>query len=358
MADQGASSRRDRSCLVRKMLVGISILLAAYVVLSLVGSVVIFRTLFGRKELPAANLEYAYTEAVGRRYPRTAETFPSGKNLLRGYRYAGGENGTVVIVSGFAGGADTHLPEAMYFVDHGWTVFCFDGTGARESEGSGVMGLSQLKLDLLAALAYLRESSPDAPVVLYGHSQGAYAAATVLNDCPEVRAAVCIAAFESPVETMYYHAKQRVGMLADLGYPFLCLYNALLFGSECNESASAAIAEADVPVLVVSGSEDETVPDAISLYAHCAELESADAQTLRIEKPPRNHHSTLWRSEDGASYFLEKADALDALRDRYGDVKPGGEADAILRGLDYEKLGEADAAFMESVQEFFLRSVS
>ena len=202
--------RRDRRKWFRKVLHIAVIAVCVSVLLSLTSAGVFFRCFFGRSELTAQTIELRYADIDRTAYPRQEVSFLSGKNRLRGYFYGTGEQGVVLIVHGMNGGADSHLPEILYFADHGWRVFAFDGTGVRDSEGSGTVSLSQLHNDTLAALEYLSQSEYRAlPVVLYGHSAGGYAAATALESEYPVRAAVCISAFNSPVDTMCYHEPER-----------------------------------------------------------------------------------------------------------------------------------------------------
>lgn len=359
MANSGVSLRRSLRGIPRKMALSVLLIFVAYIVISLIAAAVVMPILFGRKPLEQLNLEMPYTMLDSSQYPRESVSFSSGNNQLRGYLYGPDDSkGIVVIISGFGGGADTHLAEMEFFVDHGWSVFCFDGTGSRASEGIGVLGLSQIKYDLLAALDYLREAAPNKPFFLYGHSQGGYAAATVLNEAPDVCAAACVAAFDSPISTMYYHAKQYVGFLATLGYPMLYLYNELLFGRDGDESALETINAVNTPVLIIGGNEDDTVPDEISLYARRGELKNPNVETLLVRQPLRSHHSTVWRSEKSAQYFLEVRAQVEALRKKYGSTVPDDVLSDFRQTLDLDKLNIADSSLLETMQAFFLRSVA
>ena len=356
MAEKTAPSRRSGRWTFKRMALGLLIALLIYAALSMLGAAVIFRAVFGRSERGALSVELRYADLDAELYPRQALRFASGKNTLQGYLYgADGGPGIVVVAHGLAGGADSHLAETKYFLDQGWRVFCFDGTGTRESEGRGTRGLSQMKLDLRAAIRFLEAEYPEAPLLLYGHSMGAYAAATVLNDCPEIRAAVCVSCFDSPVETMYYHSRRRVGALAATGYPFLVLWNRLLFGAEANESAAAAISETEVPVLVVQGSRDETVPEAISLFSRSEALRDPNAETLLVEQEPRNRHSTVWLSAESADYYLRKRQEADLLR--RGGVTAEEKA-RFYEDLDYDRLYRLDEEVMDRIQRFFLRAAA
>lgn len=351
--------RRDRRKWFRKVLHIAVIAVCVSVLLSLTSAGVFFRCFFGRSELTAQTIELRYADIDRTAYPRQEVSFLSGKNRLRGYFYGTGEQGVVLIVHGMNGGADSHLPEILYFADHGWRVFAFDGTGVRDSEGSGTVSLSQLHNDTLAALEYLSQSEYRAlPVVLYGHSAGGYAAATALESEYPVRAAVCISAFNSPVDTMCYNAGRYVGDVpAYSQYPFLWLENLLVSGSDGNETAVDAINAASVPALIVSGTADEIVPDRISVAGCRDRITNPNVSYLTISEGSRSEHSTAWLTEEAAEYRGEVVSELEALEARYGDEIPDGILQTFRSSVDEALLYEIDERFMDTLNEFYLDAV-
>lgn len=351
--------QRNRRKWFKKLLYFAVIAVCASAILSMTSADVFFRCFFGRSELRAQTLELRYADIDQNAYPRRAVSFLSGKNRLRGYFYGSGEQGVILIVHGMNGGADSHLPEILYFADHGWRVFAFDGTGVRDSEGSGTVGLSQLRADTLAALEYLSQSEYGAlPVVLYGHSAGGYAAAAALESGYNVRAAVCISAFNSPVDTMCYNAGRYVGdVLAYSQYPFLWLENLLVSGSDGNDTAVDAINATDTPALIVSGTEDEVVPERISVAGCRDRITNLNVTYLTISEGSRSEHSTAWFSEEAAEYRDEVVSELDALEARYGDDIPDGVLQTFWSAVDQELLYETDEDFMNTVNAFCLDAI-
>ena len=306
--------------------------LLLYCALSMAASAIVFRVLFARRD-GLSPLHYTYAE-LDPDCPRTAFTFPSGNNTLSGFRYdAEGPKGLIVIVNGFGDGADAHLPEIVEFVKAGWSVATWDATGVGKSEGQTMIGLMQPVRDLAAFLAYYEQSGAwnGLPVMLYGHSAGAYAAAQNLRH-PAVCAAVCISGFDRPVSLMYGHAKNRVGFLADLEYPFLYLENVLLFGQRANDSARDAISAVSVPVLLVGGDSDDLVPYDNSLIREPETYRNPNVQGLLITSPYRSEHSTPWLSVGAARYRTEQ--------------NGSGDVDKALAN-------ELDPAFSETVLQFF-----
>ena len=306
------------------------------------GGLLVFRSLFGRWDPETVLPVYAGPEGA------EEITFPSGDNTLTGWVWQAEDPvGLLVLCHGYRGVGRDHLAEAAWFLNRGWTVLCYDGTGAGESQGSAVRGFDQFRLDLLAALDWA-ETSPwkELPVVLYGHSAGGWAAATVLRDRPQVKGAVILSAFDTPVEVMYETVRVGAGPLAVTGYPSLWAAEGLLFGKEANRSAVDSINESGIPVLLVYGETDEAVPSAASLWGHREEVTSPAALWLTVSEEGRSGHSDLWFSPEGAAYRTEVAAAAEALAP--------ADRESYLAGTDTARYWELDQHFM-TVLDLFLR---
>lgn len=289
---------------VRKALKILVIIILIYSLGSVALSAIIYRLLFPRRD-GISEFRYTYSELGAEAPPREAFRFSSGDNLLSGYRYdAKDPKGLIIVVNGIGAGVDAHLPEICYFVAHGYSAVVWDNTGIGESEGRWSVGMQQIKLDLLAYLSWREAQSPEEalPVLLYGHSAGGYAACTALASDHRIDGVICIAAFESPIGIMVYHARNRVGLLADLQIPFLRLENLLLFGEDSDCSAFEAVSAAEVPVLIVQGNSDDLVPYSQSLIRFEGEFENPRVRCVEITTEYRNEHSTPWLSEASACY--------------------------------------------------------
>ena len=283
--------------------------LLLYCALSMLATAVVFRLIFARRD-GLSRLHYTYAE-LQPDCERTRFSFPSGRNTLSGRRYdAVDPKGLIVLVNGIGDGADAHLNEIVAFVHAGWSVATWDATGVGESEGRGTVGLQQIRADLSAFLDYRKQSDAwnGLPVVLYGHSAGAYAAATELSSHPEVKAGVCISGFDRPAALMHAHAKKRVGVLADVEYPFLYLECAFLFGANADTSARAAIDAVTSPVLIVGGNSDDLVPYGNSLIRDPQAYTNPNVRCIEITSAFRNEHSTPWLSVGAARYRAELSD--------------------------------------------------
>lgn len=311
---------------------------ALFVVLSVVATALVPVFLFGRAD-GGNGFNLVYPDVDAKDYPREKFTFTSRGNELVGYLYPRNDpKGLVVVVNGIKNGSDVHLNHIKAFCDAGWSVATYDATGVGESEGSGTFGLAQVKVDLFSYLNYLAtdERMNSLPVVLFGHSAGGYASACALDKYDIIRGAVVVSAFDSPSETMAYHAKKIVGFLADVEYPFMLLGNLIAFGPDADAKAHEAVAASDTPVMIVGGSSDDTVPYDVSLFRFKDSIGRDGVTFFMPEEEERNEHSTPWLTPEAAEYINTWTD---------GEV-------------DLELANELDPVFLALVLNFFEAAVA
>ena len=98
-------------------------------------------------------------------------------------------------------------------------------------------------------------------------------------------------------------ASQYVGDLAYGNYGMLWLYQTMLFGSEpVNLRADRVLSETDIPVLLVHGENDTTVPmDKFSIVSHRAEIDSPSTEYLIRRSPDSAGHTDLLFDADGTA---------------------------------------------------------
>lgn len=315
---------------VKRVLCALLLIVLFFVTVSMISSVIIFQAIYPRYDEPNA-FTLRYEELDSAAYPREELSFRSGENRLNAYCYhCADPEGLVVIAAGMGDGASAHLSEMMEFVNGGFDVFCYDATGVGDSEGRGIVGLSQPGIDLRAALDYIGsdEDLNRLPVLLYAHSAGGYGAITCVGDYDRIKAAVVMCAFESPVELMLVSARERVGILADIEYPFMALENSFLFGEKADVSAAGCLKNCDIPVLILEGEEDEIIPVSLRLSSYQDEIKNPLVSFREISAG----HTGLWLSDEAQAY-----------REAYAD-----EAQANLI-----KANETDEAFMREILAFY-----
>lgn len=332
------------------------VLAAVFSIVSLIFVKISFDDIFRRTSLRENSAYLRYTDVEGQ-YDRELLSFQSGKNQLQGYLYGEGNGkGLVVISHGLGGGAESYLAETLCFVDHGYQVFGYDNTGCCGSEGKNCVGLPQSVLDLDAALTYLEGQARFAglPVLLYGHSWGGYAVTAIFNFPHEIAASVSVAGFNRPMEMIMEWGEGMMGPLVYVEYPFISLYQRVLFGNRIDLNAVDGINSTDTPVLLIHGSGDTTVGFAgAGTIASREEITNPHVQYKICGTPPQDDHNQLFAALDAIAYAEEMDAAYDGLYGLYGGEIPAELEQAFYSGIDKRRMSALDESFMADVLAFY-----
>ena len=305
-------------------------------------------------ETVTAGLRFSELEAD---YPRELVSFQSGENHLQGYVYGGHQNqGLVVVVHGLGGGADSYLAQITYFVDQGWRVFAYDATGSFDSEGESTKGFPQALLDLDAALTYIcaEPDFADLPLLLFGHSWGGYAVANILHYDYEIEGVASVSGPNSSMSMVLEQGRRMMGGFINTQYPYLWLYQRILFGETASLAAIDTINASDVPVLIVHGIEDEMVhPDESAIVANANELTNPKAKVLLLDKPGHSGHNDIFRSEAAAAYVDEVNIEYLKLYDQYDQNIPYEIRQDFYTGIDRALAQDLNKELMDEINMFF-----
>jgi len=194
-----------------------------------------------------------------RAMPHEMLTLRLGKRELRGFYYPCGEgrsNKLAFIVHGYR---SNHAETAgMFFEEYfrrGFDVFAPDNTASGMSSGH-IIGYGVLESrDCLEWLGCLSERLPeDTQIVLHGFSMGG---ATVLKMCDRVPESVKFVISDSGFIDGRELLKAQLGPL----YGTVAALNRVFGGYELDESSvSENIKNSRVPILIIHGEGDKTVP--------------------------------------------------------------------------------------------------
>jgi pimeloyl-ACP methyl ester carboxylesterase len=337
--------------------------LCAAVILFSVGSFIAVKTLhdrnFQRSDRPQFSAYLRYEDVP--EYNRKIVQFKSGKNTLTGYIYGEGtEKGLIVLAHGLGAGAESYLPQIIYFLDKGWAVFTYDSTGNHASEGKSMVGLAQSLLDLDAALTYVKghDNLNHLPVMLFGHSWGGYAVASVLNYGHPVTAVASVAGYNSPMEILFEQAKDIMGPFAHVTYPFMWLYQNMLFGKTALAKAVDGINKTAVPVMIIHGDADNVISyTGAATIAHRNEITNPNVVYKTCTKEGHNGHSSMFFTEAALKYRAEINRQLRELETSYNGNVPEDVLDAFSEGINRFQMSELDPEFMGEINEFFEKAL-
>ena len=194
--------------------------------------------------------------------------------------------GTILFLHGNAENISTHIGSVAWLPAAGFEVFLFDYRGYGLSQGAPE--LDGLHLDVEAALAQVSARAPD-KLVVFGQSLGGSLALTALADSP-LRARVGALIADSAFAGYRQVAREKLAGFW-LSWP---LQWPLAWSIDDRYRPTQAIARlAPLPVLLIHGSADHTVPP-----AHAEQLYAAarEPKTLWLV-PGAGHIEALRRPE-------------------------------------------------------------
>lgn len=192
--------------------------------------------------------------------------FPSDQGqMLTGYLYHQGTDQKAIVVIGHGlggGGHNSYMDAAACFAQHGFYVFAFDATACDESEGDQLGGIPQGVIDMDKAITFVEENDaiPDLPIVLFGHSWGAYSAGSVLTFHPEVMACISCAGFNASSDLIEIFGKEQAGGFIQVMMPFIRLHEWIRYGRYASSTCVDGFAATSAPIMIVQGEDDEMIP--------------------------------------------------------------------------------------------------
>lgn len=323
-------------------------------VLNPIATVVIYEIIFSARYETASWMAFDPEEFDGLQMDRSDFATKDG-TVLAGYQYFkdGQETkGVVVLAHGYGGGGqNSYMPLIDSFTSNGYFVFAYDATGNDQSGGEDVQGLPQGVIDLDHAIDHVQqlEVYQDLPIVLFGHSWGAYSVGNVLNFHPEVKAVVMVAGFNESEDMLYYESSAYVGPLAKLELPYLSLYEQIKFGAEYTSiTAVEGIESSDAAILIIQSEDDASVPMEYGYDDFYGAFKESDRVSFRLYED--RGHNYLFYSE--ASYAYRErlnADYAAYVQLRGGEYNAQVKEEFMSAYLDKKQCFEPDPELMAQI---------
>ncbi|MDR1808764.1 MAG: lysophospholipase [Propionibacteriaceae bacterium] len=341
------------------LLYAVEIIAVIFVVFSIVSWLMCksgFDKAFGRCD---TDLSHTITSRFAD-YPelgREAVSFDCRGNQLRGFLF-GPEDGPalVVIMTRMGNPLEQMLPVIDWLAGRGYQVLSFDGTGCYSSDGDGTCSAAQSAIDLDAALTWARRQPQFArlPVLLYGHSSGGYATASILKRRSDIAGAVAIGAYNNPTQLTNDTQRAKMGAFALVEYPYFWLETWRRAG-KFNTTAVAGVNAGSTPVLVVQGANDTIVTAKTSLFAQRGQVRNPRAQFVWRDEPGQDDHVNLVCSERAVAYQREIPALLERQR---GASFSRREKDAFWAKINRRRANELDPSFQARVEDFFAAALA
>ncbi len=331
--------------------------LLLFVILPFGLSVYIYQSNFGSRYTTTSWMKRSLDEFDG--LSAQQYSFPSkdGQQLI-GYKYYR-ENvdvkGVIVIAHGLGGGGhNSYMDVADYFASSGYLVFAYDATGNDESEGDAVNGIPQGVIDLDYAIRFVKENDDfdNLPIMLFGHSWGAYSAGSVLNIHPDIRAVVMVAGFNKSEDVIEEEGTRIMGSGMRYLVPFISLIERVKFGQYAKYTCMEGFDHSAGNIMIIHSSDDRMI--------------SYQNQFVLFESTYQNNaRFTFLSYEDRGHDYVYYSDASrlydDQLNGQFSEyvnsleekLSPEIKAAYMSENLDLSKLFDLDQELMGKMVDFF-----
>ena len=244
------------------------------------------------------------------------------------------------------GGHTAYMREINLLCEHGYTVFTYDHTGTRDSEGENIGGFSQSLADLDKAVGFVR-SMPEyekADISVVGHSWGGFSTMNITALHPEIKHAVAISGFISPRAIQ----SQVLGGI-------LKFYRKAIFRSEkdafptyADTDARESLKGTKTKVLIIHSRDDKVC----RFENHFGELEKVhgtneNVEFLAVDGKGHNPNYTV----DALKYKDEFFAALTEKKKK-GELATDEAKAEFVGSFDWYKMTEQDMSVWDKILAF------
>ena len=268
---------------------------------------------------------------------------------LAAYLYYRGEKRTdklIMFEHGMGCGHAAYMQEINKITEHGYTVFTYDHTGTRCSEGEHTGGFSQSLSDLDRAYRFVR-SMPEynsADISIIGHSWGGFSTMNIPAIHPDITHVVALAGFISP------KAIQEQFLSG-----FLKLYRKPILQGErdafpdyVDYDGRASLKDTKVKALIIHSKDDDTC----YFKNHFCELQRAvsdnsSVEFLAVDKKGHNPNYT----EDAVKYKNERMAVLKKLLKKKQLTTNEAKA-AFVKSCDWVRMTKQDDEIWNKIFDF------
>lgn len=306
-------------------------------------AVIVYRSAFGRRQDKNPYFKYFTPED----FNLTVEHMPVrlygvelAANLYTAKPVEACEK-VVIFQHGFGAGSSSYTTEIAHFAKRGFAVVAVDAYGCNKSEGKSIRGFYAGAEAVIAAYVgvNLDERLKNKPVVLVGHSWGAY---SVLAASGTVKAdgVVALSGFNAPAKCVCDTLKSMGGLgrlFAPLTHGWVWLINLFKFGAKGNLKAAKAVKKSGVKTLIIHGEKDTAVGFKNSA-AH--KVKGENVTTVILPDKRHNPYNTVA--------------AEDKLAELTGshNFESEEEAKEYFKNFDWAGVTEEDEEVMSNIDSF------
>ena len=288
-------------------------------------------------------------------------TFKSDKGQkLAGYKYYRDteQKGAIVIAHGFGGGGhNSYMDIADYFTSCGYVVFAYDATGNDKSGGEAVGGMPPGVIDLEYALRVVKSTDEFAelPIMLWGHSWGAYSVGSVLKYHPDVKAVIMAAGFDSSADIIGYQGRQIAGDAGEFILPYMLDIEKEKFGEYASASCTEGFESSEARVMLIHSRDDEMIPygDSFGVFQE----KFGGNPRFEFVSLENRGHNYIWYADSVTEYREIFNSEFDEYMESAGGFTPERKAEYLKEHLDKKQRYALDYELMEKMSKFYDSSI-
>lgn len=297
------------------------------------------------------NLKYLTSKNFDNLNARPIDFKSDKGQTLNGFLYSNAKvdvyKALIVFSHGMGAGHLAYTTEINYFTQKGYLVLAYDNTGTCTSEGAKLNGFAQGIIDLKHALKFVksREDLKDMPILLVGHSWGAYSVCNVpaITKDIEIKGIIAFSPFNSMNKLIRDIAKTKTKVDLSILSPFFDLVNLIRFGKTGILRTCDTINSNSIPTLVMHGGNDMQVTVKNSPVGKAHKIEdNVNARTVLYESKFHN----VYLAKDAEQYLNDTFAKIETL----GNNSP--EAYEVYQNIDYALITKEDLNVMETAVSF------
>lgn len=358
---KGSSRNRKKRITKAAVLSGLCTLVGIPPVTMPLSTVLIYEAIYGRRHKTKEWLEFTAEDFDNLSVERSDffET-EKKKTKIAGYKYwkedGTKKKGVVVVAHGLGhGGHNSYIPFVDYFASNGYYVFTYDIRGNDNSQGKTIKGIPQGVIDLDCAIKHLGEVEEykGLPIMLFGHSWGAFSVGNVLNLHPEVDAAAIIAGFNESEDTMQYYSGKAFGPFSEGLMTYVEVYEKIKFGNKVTSINSIdGMNGTDALILIAHSKDDKVIPIKYGYDKFYKEFKD-DGRFTFVLYEDKGHTNILYsdasweyqqRLNEDYRIYLKESGAKDTERNKLGYMQ---------YNLDKRKCYEPNMELMSKILDMY-----
>lgn len=219
------------------------------------------------------------------------------------------DNKTVVLVHGLGDNRYANYPLAELFLEKGYNVLTYDQRSSNENKAQYTTFGYWEKYDLIDCIQYVKEQAPSQMVGIWGTSFGGATVGLAMEN-KEVAQSIDFLILDCPVSSMKWMVEKEIEAM-NIGLPTSYMtwcgnkINQLKLGFSYEDAdVSKAIAQVQMPVLIINSKADTVTPEFMGKELY--DVIQAEKKTIWTVEDSK--HTDMWL--DYNQIYREKVDEL------------------------------------------------